>query len=75
MFIFYYYDNNLVYKYRFPIQSNGSLINFPLTSLAFLFFDSRYAMLVDNGKIVKQFVEEKPSDLKVSSVDNVLSNL
>ncbi|PRP85381.1 hypothetical protein PROFUN_07089 [Planoprotostelium fungivorum] len=35
----------------------------------------RYAMLVDNGKITKQFVEEKVSDLKVSSADSVLKNL
>jgi len=35
----------------------------------------RYAMLVDNGKIASQWVEEKPSDLKVSSAENVLKNL
>jgi peroxiredoxin len=32
-------------------------------------------MLVDNGSIVKQWVEEKPGELKVSSADNVLKNL
>jgi len=35
----------------------------------------RYAMLVDNGKIAKQWVEEKPGELKVSSAENVLKNL
>jgi len=35
----------------------------------------RYAMVVDNGKIVQQFVEEKPGDLKVSTAENVLKNL
>jgi len=35
----------------------------------------RYAMLVENGKISKTFVEDKPGDLKVSSADAVLRNL
>jgi len=35
----------------------------------------RYAMLVENGKISKQWVEEKPSELKVSSAEAVLRNL
>jgi len=35
----------------------------------------RYAMLVDNGKITKQWVEDKPGELKVSSAENVLKNL
>jgi len=35
----------------------------------------RFAMVVDNGKITKQFVEEKPAELKVSNADNVLANM
>jgi len=35
----------------------------------------RYAMIVNNGKIEKQWVEEKPGDLKVSSAASVLNNL
>jgi len=35
----------------------------------------RYAMLVDNGKISSQWVEEKPGDLKISNAENVLKNL
>jgi peroxiredoxin len=35
----------------------------------------RYAMIVNNGKIEKQWVEEKPGELKVSSAASVLNNL
>jgi peroxiredoxin len=35
----------------------------------------RYAMLIDNGIILKQWVEEKPGELKVSSAESVLNSL
>jgi len=35
----------------------------------------RYAMVIDNGKIAKQFVEEKPGELTVTKAENVLENL
>ncbi len=38
-------------------------------------FNLRYAMLVDNGKIVEQFVEAKPGELKVSSAVEVLKHI
>lgn len=35
----------------------------------------RYAMIVENGKIVKQFVEDSPGNVTVSGAENVLKNL
>lgn len=32
-------------------------------------------MIVDNGTIVKKWVEDKPSELKISTADNVLKQL
>lgn len=35
----------------------------------------RYSMVVDDGKVVKKFVEESPSELKVSTAENMIENL
>eukprot|EP01116_Phalansterium_solitarium_P021955 TRINITY_DN7059_c0_g1_i1.p2 TRINITY_DN7059_c0_g1~~TRINITY_DN7059_c0_g1_i1.p2 ORF type:complete len:197 (+),score=41.98 TRINITY_DN7059_c0_g1_i1:37-591(+) len=35
----------------------------------------RYALLVENGKVTKTFVEDKPGELKISSADAVLRDL
>lgn len=32
-------------------------------------------MLVDDGKVVKEWVEDKPGELKVSSAENILREL
>jgi len=35
----------------------------------------RFAMIINNGLITQQWVEEKPGDLKVSNADSVLKNM
>jgi peroxiredoxin len=40
-----------------------------------IIYGNRYAMLIENGKIEKQFVESKPGDLKVSNAAEVLKHL
>jgi len=36
---------------------------------------NRYALIVDSGKITKEFVEAAPNDLKLTSAEHVLSQL
>ena len=36
---------------------------------------TRFAMVVDNGEIKQQWVEESPGELKVSSAESVLKAL
>jgi len=67
-------------KITFLADFDGSLtkhlgMEIDLTTAKYGKRSNRYAMLVDNGVITKKWVEDKPSELKVSSAENIAKSL